>query len=56
MGHDTEHREAEPKEGPRRPRADDDNEIGYRNVDEEGEHDESGSQGPGREENPPREH
>lgn len=32
-----------------------DNEIGYRNVDEEAEHDERGSQGPGPEEQPPRE-
>jgi hypothetical protein len=31
------------------------NEIGYRNVDEEAEHDERGSQGPGAGEPPPRE-
>jgi hypothetical protein len=28
------------------------NELGYRNVDEEEQHDERGSQGPGRDENP----
>jgi hypothetical protein len=31
------------------------NELGYRNVDEEAEHDERGSQGPGPTEPPPRE-
>jgi hypothetical protein len=31
------------------------NEIGYRNVDEEGQHDERGSQGPGRGEPDPNE-
>ena len=31
------------------------NELGYRNVDEEAEHDETGSQGPGPTERPPRE-
>lgn len=31
------------------------NELGYRNVDEQAEHDERGSQGPGPGEQPPRE-
>jgi hypothetical protein len=31
------------------------NELGYRNVDEEAEHDEAGSQGPGPAESPSRE-
>jgi hypothetical protein len=31
------------------------NELGFRNVDEEAEHDERGSQGPGAGEPPPRE-
>ncbi len=32
-----------------------DEQLGYRNVDEEEEHDERGTQGPGPEEPPPRE-
>jgi hypothetical protein len=37
----------------RPPDRDDDNSIGYRNVDEEADHDERGSQGPGHGEPPP---
>ena len=37
---------------PERKRRGEHNEIGYRNVDEQAEHDETGSQGPGRGESP----
>jgi hypothetical protein len=55
MGHDSEHREREPEKRPRPAEDERQSEIAYRNVDEEAEHDESGPQGPGPEENPPRE-
>jgi hypothetical protein len=42
-------------ETPERKRRGEHNEIGYRNVDEQAEHDEAGSQGPGPGESPPRE-
>lgn len=56
MRQDTDHREAGPRKPLREPPSNDENEIGYRNVDEEAEHDERGPQGPGPEENAPREH
>jgi hypothetical protein len=45
---------AEPDE-PGEGRRGEHNELGYRNVDEEAEHDEAGTQGPGRGEPPARE-
>jgi hypothetical protein len=53
----SEHQTDEPRPAPRKSGGDEsgDNELDFRNVDEEAEHDERGSQGPGPGEQPQRE-